>query len=260
MSKIVTVVPRPERPHTIGQKNKRTKQYKKEAVAVKKMSLKTKSFTEAKSSIQGISSSIVVTSKSNDNEITEVSDTEIVSDVRVTQTNNGVSVELYLEPSDSAQKTLADKKASEQKSKDLEAAKNKYKENVKAYEVRFNDYAIEYLIDKNTSTIYETTTDYNSISQSKFTGSMDENISFNLDGLEMTAFNHYVGNDSVAIFNDSSGNSNKSSEMNPETTKSTYFKSLNLPSENISIVNKLKLPLKFKTSVFLFHWYYVCSD
>ncbi|MCT3074102.1 hypothetical protein EFN64_10335 [Leuconostoc citreum] len=58
---------------------------------------------------------------------------------------------------------------------------------------------------------------------------MDEKISFNLDGLEMTAFNHYVGNDSVAIFNDSSGNSNKASEMNPETTKSTYLKSLNLP-------------------------------
>ncbi|WP_251920910.1 hypothetical protein, partial [Leuconostoc citreum] len=84
-------------------------------------------------------------------------------DVKVKQTNNGVSVELYLEPSDSAKKTLADKKASEQKSKDLEAAKNKYKENVKAYEVRFNDYAIEYLIDKNTSTIYETTTDDHSI-------------------------------------------------------------------------------------------------
>ena len=229
MSKIVTVVPSPERLHTIEQKNKRTKQYKKEAVAVKKMSLKTKSFTEAKSSIQGISSSIVVTSKSNDNEVTEVSDTDIVTDVKVKQTNNGVSVELYLEPSDSAKKTLADKKASEQKSKDLEAAKNKYKENVKAYEVRFNDYAIEYLIDKNTSTIYETTTDDHSISQSKFTGSIDEKISFNLDGLEMTAFNHYVGNDSVAIFNDSSGNSNKASEMNPETTKSAYFKSLNLP-------------------------------
>lgn len=163
------------------------------------------------------------------NALTEVSDTDIVTDVKVKQTNNGVSVELYLEPSDSAKKTLADKKASEQKSKDLEAAKNKYKENVKAYEVRFNDYAIEYLIDKNTSTIYETTTDDHSISQSKFTGSMDEKISFNLDGLEMTAFNHYVGNDSVAIFNDSSGNSNKASEMNPETTKSTYFKSLNLP-------------------------------
>ncbi|MCT3073713.1 hypothetical protein EFN64_08175, partial [Leuconostoc citreum] len=101
MSKIVTVVPSPERLHTIEQKNKRTKQYKKEAVAVKKMSLKTKSFTEAKSSIQGISSSIVVTSKSNDNEVTEVSDTDIVTDVKVKQTNNGVSVELYLEPSDS---------------------------------------------------------------------------------------------------------------------------------------------------------------
>lgn len=130
MSKIVTVVPRPERLHTIEQKNKRTKQYKKEAVAVKKMSLKTKSFTEDKSSIQGISSSIVVKSKSNDNEITDVSDTDIVTDVKVKQTNNGVSVELYLEPSDSAKKTLADKKDSEQKSKDLEAEQIKYKENV----------------------------------------------------------------------------------------------------------------------------------
>lgn len=74
------------------------------------MSLKTKSFTEAKSSIQGISSSIVVTSKSNDNEITEVSDSDIVTDVTVKQTNNGVSVELYLEPSDSAKKALAYKK------------------------------------------------------------------------------------------------------------------------------------------------------
>ena len=68
MSKIVTVVPSPERLHTIEQKNKRTKQYKKEAVAVKKMSLKTKSFTEAKSSIPGLTSSIVGTSYSNDNE------------------------------------------------------------------------------------------------------------------------------------------------------------------------------------------------
>lgn len=51
---------------------------------------------------------------------------------------------------------------------------------------------------------------------------MDEKIGFNLDGLEMTAFNHYAGNDSVAIFNDSSGNSNKASEMSLETTKNTY--------------------------------------
>ncbi|MCM6834213.1 hypothetical protein [Leuconostoc mesenteroides] len=45
----------------------------------------------------------------------------------------------------------------------------------------------------------------------------------------MTAFNHYAGNDSVAIFNDSTGNSNKASEMSLETTKNTYFKNLNLP-------------------------------
>ena len=58
---------------------------------------------------------------------------------------------------------------------------------------------------------------------------MDEKIRFDLDGLEMTAFNHYAGNDSVAIFNDSSGNSNKAILMDPETTKNNYFKSLNLP-------------------------------
>lgn len=58
---------------------------------------------------------------------------------------------------------------------------------------------------------------------------MDSRINFNLDGLEMIAFHHYVGNDAVAIFNDASHNSNKAQKMDPETVNTKYFKDINLP-------------------------------
>ncbi|MBZ5985227.1 hypothetical protein KIJ05_08895 [Leuconostoc gelidum subsp. gasicomitatum] len=226
-SRIITVVPSPKRQQEIKNKSKQINQYKKEAHDVESLVLKNKSFSDAKAMVLGISSSIDV--KSNNKEITNVTDSDKVTDIKVNQTDTGVSVLLYLEPSDSAKKALADKKAEEQKSKDIENAKSNYKKNIEAYEVKFHDYAIEYLIDKNTSTIYETTTDDSSVSQSKFTGDMDTRINFDLDGLQMIAYHHYAGNNAVAYFNDTSQNSNKAYKMDPEATKNNYFKSINLP-------------------------------
>lgn len=229
ISRIVTVLPSPKVQQKIRDKNKQIKHYKKISREVENLTLKDKSFSDAKSMILGISSSIDINSESNNKEITDVTDSDKVTDVQVNQTDTGVSVLLYLEPSDSAKKALAEKKAEKKKEQDILNARNEYMKKVVAYEVQFNEYAIEYLIDMNTSTIYERTTDDSSISQSKFTGDMDTRIDFDLDGLQMIAYHRYVGNDSVAYFNDETGNSNKAYKTDTETTKNLYFKSLNLP-------------------------------
>lgn len=229
ISRLVTVLPSPRVQAAIESKNKQISQYQKTAQRITTLAIKDKSFSEAKTMILAISPSVDVKSQSNNNDIPNVSDSDKVTDVKVDTTDSGVSVLLYLEPNDAEKKIVSDKKAQEQKDKDAADARNNYKNNIEAYEVRFKDYAIEYLIDKNTSTIYETTTNDPSVSQSKFTGDMDSRINFNLDGLEMIAFHHYVGNDAVAIFNDASHNSNKGHKMDPETVKTKYFKDINLP-------------------------------
>lgn len=229
ISRLVTVLPGPKVQAAIESKNKQISQYQKTAQGIATLAIKDKSFSEAKTMILAVSPSVEVKSQSNNNDIPNVSDSDKVTDFKYNTTDTGVSVVLYLEPNDTEKKVVADKKAQEQKDKDAVEARNNFKNNVEAYEVRFKDYAIEYLIDKNTSTIYETTTDDPSVSQSKFTGDMDSRINFNLDGLEMIAFHHYVGNDDVAIFNDASHNSNKARKMDPETVKTKYFKDINLP-------------------------------
>lgn len=229
ISRLVTVLPGPKVQAAIESKNKQISQYQKTAQGIATLAIKDKSFSEAKTMILAVSPSVEVKSQSNNNDIPNVSDSDKVTDFKVNTTDTGVSVVLYLEPNDTEKKVVADKKAQEKKDRDAVEARNNFKNNVEAYEVRFKDYAIEYLIDKNTSTIYETTTDDPSVSQSKFTGDMDSRINFNLDGLEMIAFHHYVGNDAVAIFNDVSHNSNKARKMDPETVKTKYFKDINLP-------------------------------
>ena len=229
IARIVTVLPSPQVLKEIENNNKQIKEYEQEYQKVQKLKLKGKSYIDAKREISEISSNIDVKSQSNNSEIKEVSETEKVTDIASNQDENGVSVLLSLEPSDEAKKDLAAKKALIKEEKNKTLAKEKYLNNLEAYEVRFKEYAIEYLIDKNTSTIYERTTDDASISQSKFTGDMDSRIEFNLDGLQMIAYHHYVGSKAVAFFNDATGGSNKAYSMDPETVKEQYFQEVKLP-------------------------------
>ncbi|MGK4064216.1 hypothetical protein AB0Y39_09150 [Weissella paramesenteroides] len=228
IARIVTVLPSPQVLKEIENNNKQIKEYEQEYQKVKKLKLKGKSYIDAKREISEISSNIDVKSQSNNSEIKEVSESERVTDITSNQDENGVSVMLSLEPSDEAKRDLAAKKALIKEEKDKAIAKEKYLNNLEAYEVPFQEYAIEYLIDKNTSTIYERTTDDASISQSKFTGDMDSKIEFNLDGLQMIAYHHYAGNKAVAFFNDATGNSNEAHSMNPETVRDQYFQKVNL--------------------------------
>lgn len=229
IARIVTVLPSPQVLKEIENNNKQIKEYEQEYQKIKKLSLKGESYIDVKREISKISSNIDIKSQSNNSEIKEVSESEKVTDIAINQNENGVSVLLSLEPSDEAKKDLSAKKALIKENKNKAIAKEKYMNNLEAYEVRFQEYAIEYLIDKNTSTIYERTTDDSSISQSKFTGDMDSRIEFNLDGLLMIAYHHYVENKLVAYFNDASGSSNKAYSMDPETTREQYFKKVNIP-------------------------------
>ena len=229
IAKIVTVSPSPQVLKEIENNNKQIKEYEQEYQKIKKLNLKGMSYIDAKREISKISSNIDIKSQSNNSEIKNVSKTGKVTDVVINQDENGVSALLSLEPSDKAKKELSAKKALIKENKDKVIAKKKYIDNLEAYEVHFQEYAIEYLVDMNTSTIYERTTDDSSISQSKFVGDMDSRIEFNLDGLQMIAYHHYVGDKAVAFFNDATGNSSKAFSMNSETMREQYFQNVNIP-------------------------------
>lgn len=229
ITRIVTILPSPQIQKKIENKNQQIKKYKYEAKKIKKLDLKGVSYIDAKREILKISANTDVKSQSNTSEIKEVDDSEKVTDIIVNQDKNGISVILSLDPSDADKKALADEKEQLSKEKEAAASKEKYIKNVEAYEVRFKDYALEYLIDKNTSTIYQMSTADTYVAQSKFTGNMDSKIEFNLDGLRMIAYHHYVGQPAAAYFNDETGNSNKAWQKDPETFKKQYFPKVNLP-------------------------------
>ena len=92
---------------------------------------------------------------------------------------------------------------------------------VKFYVVDFKDYSLYYMIDEINHIVKFRTSDDPSVSESIYTGDMDSRIVFNLDGLRMTAHNHYVGNVSTAIFTDANGTQNKARLTT--TISSSYF-------------------------------------
>ena len=247
ISKLITVLPKPQIQKEILRKNKQIKMYKHLSNKVDALNLYGQTYAEAKQKIFKISPEIYVTSKSNNSEIPQTTDSDEITDVNINQDDDGVSVLLSLEPGDEAKQAFADnqaelkaKKAAKKAKKAAEKAKlaqqqadedakQEYIKNVEAYEVRFRDYALEYLIDKNTSTIYFSTSDDSFVSQSAFTGDMDSRIEFNLDGLAMIAYHHYAGQSAVAYFNDATGNSNKAVLHDTVMARQLYFPNVDLP-------------------------------
>lgn len=228
ISRIITVLPSPKIQKELAKKLEQSDKNQQYATKLSSLKLNGKSLIDAKSLILQISPTIKVQSQSNNPAIPTISNSDKVTDMNVNQSNTNVSVMLSVAPSDEEKKIFADKQRKSKKEKDEFQSKENYKKNMEAYEVTFQDYAIEYLIDKNTSTVYERTTDDSSISQSQFTGDMDTAIDFNLDGLQMHAYHHYAGSDAVAYFNNP-GISNKATKQDPKYIKDKYFQSVNLP-------------------------------
>lgn len=86
-----------------------------------------------------------------------------------------------------------------------------------AYQVKFQDYTIIYLINENTKTIVMTTSDDTQhLSKSQYTGNFNDGIDFNMDGLAMHAHYRYVDQPTALIINDESGNENKGLQTDPE--------------------------------------------
>lgn len=228
ISRIITIFPSPKIQKELANKVEQKNKNQHDATKLNSLELNGKSLIDAKKLISQVSSTIKVESQSNNQDIPNISDSDKVTDININQSDTDVSVMLSIEPSDKEKNIFANKQGTAKKEKDEFQAKEKYKNNMAAYEVSFQDYAIEYLIDKNTSTVYERTTDDSSISQSKFTGDMDTAIDFNLDGLQMHAYHHYAGSDAVAYFNNP-GISNKATKQEPKYIKDKYFQNVNLP-------------------------------